>query len=132
MIVVHFVFPNMHLIWHAKYGSSMCISWKTSPVVLKTWQIAQEILIYCNCPKSVHNRCVNEVFGGVLCCQVAFDFFFGCRGFCQRTESDPFLSSAQYQWMRYQSFCWKSVLCKMLPCSSKQSYTTFTPFSYHL
>ena len=32
-------------------------------------------------PKSVHNRCVIEVFGGVLCCQCVFEFSVGIRVF---------------------------------------------------
>ena len=43
--------------------------------------------------KSVRNRCVIEVFGGVCalsCCFLCF-FFGGCSGFCHRTEPDLFL-----------------------------------------
>ena len=46
-------------------------------------------------PKSVHNRCVIEVFGGVFCVAL-FGFFCVCRGFCHRTESDLFLFSLTY------------------------------------
>ena len=42
-------------------------------------------------PKSVCNRCVIEGFGGVFVVTTLFGFFFGCRGFCHRTESDLFL-----------------------------------------
>ena len=38
-------------------------------------------------PKSVRNRYVIEVFGGVF----AFGFLCRCKGFCHRTESDLFL-----------------------------------------
>ena len=41
--------------------------------------------------KSVRNRCVIEVFGGVLCSHVPFLIFLFCRGFCYRTESDLFI-----------------------------------------
>ena len=42
-------------------------------------------------PKSVHNRCVIEVFGGVFCVvTLLFGVFCGCKGFCHRTESDIF------------------------------------------
>ena len=38
-------------------------------------------------PKSVCNRCVIEVFGGILCVVTLFcGFFCGCKGFCHRTE----------------------------------------------
>ena len=43
-------------------------------------------------PKSVSNRCVIEVFGGIFVFHVAFCVFFGCNGFCHRTEVDLFLS----------------------------------------
>ena len=40
-------------------------------------------------PKSVRNRCVIEVSGGVFCVvTLLFGFFCRCRGFCHRTESD--------------------------------------------
>ena len=43
-------------------------------------------------PKSVRNRCVIEVLGGIFYnVTIRFGFFCGCRGFCNRTESDLFL-----------------------------------------
>ena len=42
-------------------------------------------------PKSVRNRCVIEVFGGVFVLSHCFLDFCGCRGFCHRTESDLLL-----------------------------------------
>ena len=43
-------------------------------------------------PKSVRNRCVIEVFGGVFYVVTMLSgFYCGCRGFCHRTESDVFL-----------------------------------------
>ena len=45
-------------------------------------------------PKSVHNRCVIEVFDGVFVLSRCFlKIFCGCRGFCHRAESDLFLFS---------------------------------------
>ena len=45
-------------------------------------------------PKSVRNRCLIEVFGGVLCVlTLLFGFFCRCKGFCHRAESDLFLFS---------------------------------------
>ena len=41
-------------------------------------------------PKSVRNRCVIEVFGGVLMLSIRFFFFFWYTGFSHRTESDLF------------------------------------------
>ena len=43
-------------------------------------------------PKSVRNRCVIELFCGVVCVvTLPFWHFCWCRGFCQRTESYLFL-----------------------------------------
>ena len=43
-------------------------------------------------PKSVRNRCVIEVFGGVcVCCPLVFRIFCWYRGFCHRTGSDLLL-----------------------------------------
>ena len=45
-------------------------------------------------PKSVRNRCVIEVFGGVFyVATMLFGFFCGFMGVCHRTESDLFLLS---------------------------------------
>ena len=41
--------------------------------------------------KSVRNRCVIEVFGGVLVLSFGFRIFGWYKGFCHRTESDIFL-----------------------------------------
>ena len=43
-------------------------------------------------PKSVRNRCLIKVFGGVFyVVTLLFGFSCGCRGFCHMTESDLFL-----------------------------------------
>ena len=73
-------------------------------------------------PKSVRNRCVIEVFGGVLCVvTLLFGFFCQCEGFCHRAESDLFLSLCMYfYWfpicfnqscsvMHLQHICWKNL-----------------------
>ena len=45
-------------------------------------------------PKSVRNRCVIEVFGGVFVLSCYFlDFSVGVGTFCRRTKSDLFLFS---------------------------------------
>ena len=45
-----------------------------------------------DCPTSVCNCCVIEVFGGVFCVvTLLFGFFCRCRGFSHRIESDIFL-----------------------------------------
>ena len=35
-----------------------------------------------NRPKSVRNRCVIEIFGGVFVLMLLPGFFCGCKGFC--------------------------------------------------
>ena len=42
-------------------------------------------------PKSVRNRCVIEVFGGVFMLSIDFRIFCWYRGFCHRTESENLL-----------------------------------------
>ena len=43
-------------------------------------------------PKSVYNRCVIEVFGGVfMLSRWVLDFSVGVGAFCHRTESDLLL-----------------------------------------
>ena len=43
-------------------------------------------------PKSVRNRCVIELFRGVVCVvTLPFSRFCWCRGFCHGAESDLFL-----------------------------------------
>ena len=42
-------------------------------------------------PKSVRNRCLIEVFGGVFVLSFGFRIFCWYRGFCHRTESDRLL-----------------------------------------
>ena len=50
-----------------------------------------------DCHKSVRNRCVIEVFGGV------FGFFCRCRGFWHRTELDLFLYLFPYiRWLVHE------------------------------
>ena len=56
-------------------------------------------------PKSVRNRCVIEVFGGVLCVvTLLFGFVCRCKGFCHRAESDLFLFSC-VSFLAEFSFC---------------------------
>ena len=39
-------------------------------------------------PKSVLNRCVIEVCGGVFVLSIGFRIFCWCKDFCHRTDSD--------------------------------------------
>ena len=47
-------------------------------------------------PKSVRNRCVIEVFGGVCVLSFVFRIFCWYRGFCHRTGSDLLLFHFKY------------------------------------
>ena len=49
-------------------------------------------------PKSVHNRCVIEVFVASLCRHIAFWIFLWVWGLCHSTESEffPFLLTFLY------------------------------------
>ena len=51
-----------------------------------------------DCHKSVPNRCVIEVFGGIFVLSFGFRIFCWYRGFCYRTESDllPSLCELNY------------------------------------
>ena len=42
-------------------------------------------------PKSVHNRCVIEVFGGIFVLSIGYRIFCWYRGFCHMIESDLLL-----------------------------------------
>ena len=60
-----------------------------------------------DCPKSVRNRCVIDLFCGVVCV-VTLPFWHFCwyMGFCHRTESDLFLFLPLLQCM--PTVCWNS------------------------
>ena len=79
-------------------------------------------------PKSVHNRCVVEVFGGVVCIvTLLLGFFCGCRAFRHRSESDLLLFLLDFglnikhyllnlKWVSYRLHdCyleWQGLMCK--------------------
>ena len=63
--------------------------WARKPVNHTSWVA---VVTPTDRPKSVRNRCVIELFCGVVCVvTLPFWHFCWCRGFCQRTESDLFL-----------------------------------------
>ena len=47
-------------------------------------------------PTSVHNRVVIDVLVAFWRFMLRFGFFFGCSGFCHRTESELFLFSSNH------------------------------------
>ena len=63
--------------------------WARKPVNHTSWMA---LVTSTDRPKSVRNRCLIELFCGVVCVvTLPFWHFFWCRGFCHRTESDLFL-----------------------------------------
>ena len=63
--------------------------WARKPVNHTSWVA---VVTPTDRPKSVRNRCVIELFCGVVCVvTLPFWHFCWCRGFCHRTESDLFL-----------------------------------------
>ena len=59
-------------------------------------------------PKSVRNRCVIEVFGGVsLCCPLVFEFSVGIGGFVIGLGQISFFFSLNNLTSKWNiSFCW--------------------------
>ena len=69
--------------------SSCVLSWARKPVNHTSWVA---LVTPTDRPKSVRNRCLIELFCGVVCVvTLPFWHFCWCRGFCHRTESDLFL-----------------------------------------
>ena len=63
--------------------------WARKPVNHTSWVA---VVTSTDRPKSVRNRCLIELFCGVVCVfTLPFWHFRGCRGFCHRTESDLLL-----------------------------------------
>ena len=63
--------------------------WARKPVNHTSWVA---VVTPTDRPKSVRNRCLIELFCGVVCVvTLPFWHFRGCRGFCHRTESDLLL-----------------------------------------
>ena len=53
-------------------------------------------------PKSVRNRCLIELFCGVVCVvTLPFGHFCWCRGFCHRTGSDLLLFVIKTNWISH-------------------------------
>ena len=62
--------------------------WARKPVNHTSWVA---LVTPTDRPKSVRNRCLIELFCGVVCVvTLPFWHFCWCRGFCHRTESDLF------------------------------------------
>ena len=87
--------------------------WVRKPVNHTSWVA---VVTPTDRPKSVRNRCVIELFCGVVCVvTLPFWHFCWCRGFYHRTESDLFL----FLLIKKHSFSllWLSAsLCKQYLC----------------
>ena len=69
-----------------------CGEWEGGPVNQVNHTSWVAIVTPTDRPKSVRNRCVIELFCGIVyVVTVPFCHFCWCRGFCHRTESDLFL-----------------------------------------
>ena len=97
--------------------------WARKPVNHTSWVA---VVTPTDRPKSVRNRCLIELFCGVVCVvTLPFWHFCWCRGFCHRTESDLFLflfvpmgkikrgSSSHYPKLTCEVWKWlsKTVVC---------------------
>ena len=77
-------------------------------------------------PKSVCNRCVIELFCGVVCVvTLPFWHFYWCRGYCHRTGSDLFLFLSVY----WNCGCWYSDF-KLVCLTAKRSLFVFVFIQY--
>ena len=87
--------------------------WARKPVNHTSWVA---VVTPTDRPKSVRNRCLIELFCGVVCVvTLPFWHFCCCRGFCHRIESDLFL------------FLWEAKLRKTLQSISVSYQNTLSP-----
>ena len=79
--------------------------WARKPVNHTSWVA---VVTPTDRPKSVRNRCLIELFCGVVCVvTLPFWHFCWCRGFCHRTESDLFLFLLMWAYYQYDVlFSW--------------------------
>ena len=76
--------------------------WARKPVNHTSWVA---LVTPTDRPKSVRNRCLIELFCGVVCVvTLPFWHFCWCRGFCHRTESDLFLFLLS-KYAKYGKYC---------------------------
>ena len=75
-------------------------------------------------PKSVRNRCVIDLFCGVVCVvTLPFRHFCCCGGFCHRTESDLFI--ILFAFNSWSAIGTAFIFRMCIPCDK-----TFTNFGY--
>ena len=95
--------PNTFLQYIDRWSSTRCrmyvanyyvVNSKNIPLLFKPVNHTSWVAVVTptDRPKSVRNRCLIELFCGVVCVvTLPFWHFCWCRGFCHRTESDLFL-----------------------------------------
>ena len=72
--------------------TAVAVSGKVGPVNQVNHTSWVAVVTQIDRPKSVRNRCVIELFSGVVCVvTLPFCHFCWCRDFCHRIESDLFL-----------------------------------------
>ena len=83
---------------------AVAVSGKVGPVRLVNHTSWVAVVTPTDRPKSVRNRCLIELFCGVVCVvSLPFWHFCWCRGFCHRTESDLFLFLFSSCFISYQT-----------------------------
>ena len=91
---------HLQRVWHADMGRLLLRTPGPVPLGLAYIQLVETnpfpnwvaVVTPTDRPKSVRNRCLIELFCGVVCVvTLPFWHFCWCRGFCHRTESDLFL-----------------------------------------
>ena len=80
--------------------------------------------------KSVRNRCVIEVFGGVCVLSFGFRIFCWYRGFCHRTGSDLllFLSMTMSEWQASYEY----IFCNTKCVAESYRFPLYSPFCLRL
>ena len=92
MLYVYNFNVTVKLYLHVLDYTTVAVSWKVGPVNSVNHKSWVTVVTQTDCPKSVRNSCLIELFCGVVCVvTLPFLHFCWCRGFCYRTESDLFL-----------------------------------------
>ena len=103
--------------------------WARKPVNHTSWVA---VVTPTDRPQSVRNRCLIELFCGVVCVvTLPFWHFCWCRGFCHRTESDLFLFLLShkiiprvyyhYSYLFKLTDCKNIYICQMHACDEFQN-----------
>ena len=99
---------------------AVAVSGKVGPVNQVNHTSWMAVVTQTDRPKSVRNRCVIELFCGIVrVVTLPFWHFCWCRGFCHRTESDLFLflsmhQSAKLNWIM---IIFQGEIVALMPCA---------------